>query len=336
MTQRYSPKPIITIAFAATSISALALSPDASIQRSMMFVALGLSLLFVVIIAIAYRRARHMTKKLNDINKSIAMERDSIKRAHKSVFSANERTRLVNRKKNEFIHNLSRNIAKPTSNIVSYAQVIIDSVDETSRPILQGYIKVVQDNSSLLRSLVNDVIDSADLEHARITVTINNFSLSDAVHIAAATMRNKLQSGVKMNIRSMTPETSDMIDSDPKRVEQIILNILINAAKFTSIGHIDVDYAVERENGTASVIVTDTGIGIPEGKEDIIFNRFEKLNPATQGLGLGLYVCRMMAQLIGGKVYVDSRYDKGARFIFTFPITGNEDASGSKNLTIPE
>ena len=298
-----------------------------------MWVFVILLVLLIIVLGFAWRRARLMELRLRRVNESIATERDTLRKVHENIVHANEHAKVVDRKKNDIMQNITREIASPTNAIVSYAQLVIDSVDETHRVRLQEYIKVVRDNSQLLQSLVNDLLDSADAEHARINVSVNNFSLGDAVRIAAATMRDKLAEGVVMNIQDMTPDVSDRVDSDSKRVEQIILNLLLNAAKFTPRGHIDVEYSIDRTTGTATVSVSDTGPGIPKGKEEIIFSRFEKLNPGTQGIGLGLYVCRAMAGLIGGSICVDTSYTLGARFVFTFPISGNTlSGSGSKNI----
>lgn len=286
---------------------------------------LGLiSFLFValVIIFIAYRRARLNAGKLRRMNDSIKNERDSMHIAHQNLIDAQVRINIVDRKKNDFIQNISSDIAEPTNVIVSYSQLVVDSIDEQSRSYLERYIQVVKENSQLLQSLVNDMIDSANAEHARINVVINNFSLSTVVNIAAEIMRKKIHNGVSLNVRYTTPEVSPMVDSDSKRVEQVLVNLLANAAKFTSVGHIDVDYGIDRLSNPAiaTITVSDTGIGIPAGKEEVIFTRFEKLNPTTQGIGLGLYVCRKMAVLIGGQVYVDNSYRQGARFVFSFPV----------------
>ena len=99
----------------------------------------------------------------------------------------------------------------------------------------------------------------------------------------------------------------------------MLLNLLGNAAKFTDEGSITLSYDSDPVAGTLSFAVTDTGIGIPEGKEQVIFQRFEKLDSHSQGSGLGLYICSLVARLLGGTVKVDTTYSKGARFIFTIP-----------------
>lgn len=112
------------------------------------------------------------------------------------------------------------------------------------------------------------------------------------------------------------------ITTDSRRVEQVLINLLSNAAKFTSEGTISLSYIIDRPNNSVTFAVSDTGIGIPEGKEEEIFDRFRKLDRTTQGSGLGLAICRMIADLLGGSVRVDTSHKgKGANFLFTIPIS---------------
>ena len=112
------------------------------------------------------------------------------------------------------------------------------------------------------------------------------------------------------------------IYTDPHRVEQVLLNLLTNAAKFTEKGTITLSYEFSSDRENLIFTVTDTGIGIPRGKEEIIFTRFEKLNSTTQGNGLGLYISRLLAGLLKGSLRLDPDYRQGARFIFTIPVNG--------------
>lgn len=121
------------------------------------------------------------------------------------------------------------------------------------------------------------------------------------------------------------------------RVEQVLLNLLSNAAKFTSSGSIRLQHSVDRTAKTISFIVEDTGIGIPRGKEEFIFERFEKLDYSSPGYGLGLYICRLMANILGGVIYLDPSYRHGARFIFTIPISPRKkDDEKETDKPLPE
>jgi signal transduction histidine kinase len=117
------------------------------------------------------------------------------------------------------------------------------------------------------------------------------------------------------------------IDTDPTRAEQVIINLLTNAAKFTEKGRISVLYGIDTAENVAKIVVEDTGSGIPAGKEQKIFERFYKGSQITQGIGLGLPICRLVSRLLGGSVDLDTTYTSGARFIFTLPINNTDKAA---------
>lgn len=103
-------------------------------------------------------------------------------------------------------------------------------------------------------------------------------------------------------------------------MEQVLTNFLTNAAKFTNKGEIVLSYDIDQTQQQVIFSVTDTGIGVPKDKAEVIFERFEKLDSFAQGTGLGLHICRLIAKLLQGKVMVDTSYTQGARFIFIHPI----------------
>ena len=111
------------------------------------------------------------------------------------------------------------------------------------------------------------------------------------------------------------------ITTDARRVEQVLINLLSNGAKFTEEGYVRLTYSIDPSDKTLTFSVEDTGVGVPKGKEEVIFERFEKLSNLTSGTGLGLNISRSIASILGGSVRVDTSYEgPGARFLFTLPI----------------
>ena len=118
-----------------------------------------------------------------------------------------------------------------------------------------------------------------------------------------------------------TPVESLVIKTDVQRLQQVLINLLSNAAKFTPAGSIKLSFFIDKQNNQLQFSVTDTGCGIPADKCDKVFERFEKLNEYSQGTGLGLAISRLIVEKLGGKIWVDKNYAEGARFVFTHPLS---------------
>ena len=103
-------------------------------------------------------------------------------------------------------------------------------------------------------------------------------------------------------------------------LQQVIINLLSNADKFTKRGKITLDFSVNEEKQMAIFSVTDTGCGIPKGKQGLVFERFEKLNEYAQGTGLGLSICKLIVHKWRGSIWIDPDYTGGARFVFSHPL----------------
>ena len=125
------------------------------------------------------------------------------------------------------------------------------------------------------------------------------------------------------DVRFSTPLDSLELLTDSARLQQVLINLLINATKFTSQGSITLQLEQQTED-TALFSVTDTGTGIPKEKQKKIFNRFEKLNENAQGTGLGLSICQLIIEQLGGSIWIDPDYEEGSRFLFTHPIDKND------------
>ena len=141
---------------------------------------------------------------------------------------------------------------------------------------------------------------------------------------AISSAEHRLQPGVSMSYaRDFEGEFS--FTTDPRRVQQILINLLTNACKHTAKGSITLACSIRESAGRVTYSVTDTGPGVPVDQAEKIFERFTKLNDFVQGTGLGLSICRDIASRMGGEVYLDTSYKEGgARFVFTLPINPPE------------
>lgn len=277
-------------------------------------------LIFMLLIVRVWRRTKMLNNQLTKTNVKLTEERDSLRRIQADLIRTGERARAADKMREQFINNMSHEVSTPLNAIVEYSNLIVDCMDENKKPYLMRFATVIKLNTELLLTLVNDVLDMASIDKKTLKIEKQPVIVSNLAEIAADTFKSRLQPGVRF-VNRITPDSSFIISTDEKRVTQVLLNLLVNAAKFTPEGSVTLDGKLINDGNMYQFSVTDTGVGIPEGKEEIIFERFEKLNRYSQGIGLGLSVSRMIAILLGGEVKVDTTHKgPGARFIFTIPV----------------
>lgn len=281
----------------------------------------------LMIVLILYRRSKHLSRNLRKINLQIAAERDSLKQAQAELILARDKAKAADWVKTDFVNNISHELRTPLAAIVEYSRLITDCADEERQPYMTRFADIVSLNVDLLLTLVNDVLNLASLENSKMTIKTAPASVNEICLFVLDNIRKHINKGVNL-IFTNQDQPDITIDTDRHRIEQILLNLLTNAAKFTVNGSITLAYREIDEGANIEFTVTDTGIGIPRGKEEVIFSRFEKLNPMSQGNGLGLYIGRLMAELLKGRLYLDTEYRKGARFVLIVPteFTANEKA----------
>lgn len=228
-------------------------------------------------------------------------------------------------RKNMFLSNMSHEVRTPLNAIVGFSAVLTDedeSFDDESRREFSEIIKV---NSFQLLKLINDILDFSDFENDNITFNIRTH---DAVKLCNEVVETVMASRkLEVEMRFDTDLSVLMLDTDDARLRQVLINLLVNAAKFTEQGSIVLELKMA-DAGTALFSVTDTGYGIPPEKQHLIFERFEKLNDFVQGSGLGLSICQLIVKYMNGKLWVDSGYTRGARFCFTHPLKYNPALHG--------
>ena len=228
-------------------------------------------------------------------------------------------------RKNMFLSNMSHEVRTPLNAIVGFSAVLTDedeSFDDESRREFSEIIKV---NSFQLLKLINDILDFSDFENDKITFNIRTH---DAVKLCNEVVETVMVSRkLEVEMRFDTDLSVLMLDTDDARLRQVLINLLVNAAKFTEQGSIVLELKMA-DADTALFSVTDTGCGIPPEKQHLIFERFEKLNDFVQGSGLGLSICQLIVKYMNGKLWVDSGYTRGARFCFTHPLKYNPALHG--------
>lgn len=248
-----------------------------------------------------------------------------LKRSQMRQEAMKEKAVQAIQRKNMFLSNMSHEVRTPLNAIVGFSAVLTDedeSFDDESRREFSEIIKV---NSFQLLKLINDILDFSDFENDNITFNIRTH---DAVKLCNEVVETVMVSRkLEVEIRFDTDLSVLMLDTDDARLRQVLINLLVNAAKFTEQGSIVLELKMA-DADTALFSVTDTGCGIPPEKQHLIFERFEKLNDFVQGSGLGLSICQLIVKYMNGKLWVDSGYTRGARFCFTHPLKYNPALHG--------
>ncbi|MDL2304775.1 HAMP domain-containing histidine kinase [Bacteroides sp. OttesenSCG-928-D19] len=259
----------------------------------------------LMVVMILYRKAKRL--------------KDQLLISGKELLIAKDKAEESNRLKSTFMANMSHEIRTPLNSIVGFSNLL--AMEEVPKEDALAYSEIIQSNADLLLRLINDILDMSRLETEKIILSYENY---DIIQLARQTVESVCYSRKTDNkLIFNTDYDAFYIDTDPQRLQQVIINLLSNSIKFTKKGTITLDISVDTENKEVLFSVTDTGIGIPKEKHALVFERFEKLNEHKQGTGLGLAISKLIVDKLGGKIWIDPNYTNGARFVFTHPFHRN-------------
>ena len=239
----------------------------------------------------------------------------------KSVEKAEESDML----KSVFLANMSHEIRTPMNAIIGFSEILSDQ--DLSKKERQEFINYITQGSNTLMNLIEDIIDITKIEAGQIKINfeecdVNN--IMDELYATFIKMKN-MNGKQKLELRLNKPVVKEgfTINTDPSRIRQILSNLIVNALKFTDEGFIEFGFTIVGENQII-FYVKDTGVGIPDDKKDMIFERFGQvdyhLSQNKKGTGLGLSISKKLSDLLGGDLTVESEVDKGSIFYLTLPI----------------
>lgn len=268
--------------------------------------------ILIVIIILSLIIYIHTNKLKNELQR----DKQALLDSEKALRLARDKAQESERLKTLFLSNMSHEIRTPLNAIVGFTQLLeIEMKDNEDQ---REYAHIIIENSELLLNLVNDILDISRLESEKYQFTFEKQNLAYCCTNVIKSVEHRLKKGVKLIFNPQ--DKGFILNTDKLRLQQILINLIGNSAKFTSEGFIELAYTIDKEEGFVRFSVTDTGCGIPENKQEAIFERFEKLNECVQGTGLGLSICRIIAEQFKGKVFLDKDYKGGARFIFLHAI----------------
>ena len=235
------------------------------------------------------------------------------KKQQKELEAARIKAEESDRLKSAFLANMSHEIRTPLNAIVGFSKLVIDAECTNEK---EQYAEIIERNSEILLNLFNDILDLSSLEADSLSFNIRPLKLIDICLQLEQQFCYKVKNGTKLILDDVDSEL--YVSGDWNRIIQIISNLLSNAAKFTPKGEIHFGYR-EKED-FVEFYVKDSGIGIPAERVATIFRRFGKVNDFVQGTGLGLTLCRMLVEKMGGRIWLRSQEGQGSRFYFTLPL----------------
>ncbi len=296
-----------------------------SLQRRLLivgFVSTLIMITFIIVLLLLNRKANRLAKTLAASNATLKIEGDNLRRLRAESIRSRDQALKANSFKADFIKNMSREVTVPLRAITEYSGLIVDCAESSQKKYLERFCKMVEINSELLNGMVNDMLSLSDFDTSASSIKINRSAvdLYEMCNFVVETTRHRVADGVEMSF-SPGDQRDATIYVDQQRIQQILINLLVNSAKFTTEGSIKLIPRIDADNSSITFTVEDTGIGIPADRKEHIFERFYKLNQDTQGAGLGLTVSRMFATLMGGTLVLDTDYHPGARFILTIPLS---------------
>ncbi len=241
-------------------------------------------------------------------------------------------SKIANRTKNEFIATMSHELRTPLTCILGFSRLLLDQVFGRLNQKQQEYLTAISSSGNHLLELINDVLDLSKIEAGQEELTLETLLVEEICLDAVKLVRERAQKKGLQILVYIAPNITTCI-ADNHRLEQILVNLLSNAVKFTETGLVTLN--VEKTADTILFSVIDTGIGISEAQQTILFEAFQQLdsglNRQYEGTGLGLALCRKLALLHGGEITVKSKLLSGSCFTLHLPIQPQDSSKTAQN-----
>lgn len=270
-------------------------------------IGLGSGAITTLIISLLIMYARENSAKQN-IQKALLHEKESLAEAL-------EKAKESDKMKSVFLANMSHEIRTPLNAIIGFSSLIADL--ELGPKEKKEYSDIIKSNNDLLLKLINDILDLSRIESGHMSFTESDCNLNTLLKEIYQTYQNQMPE--KVELRLQIPSEELILKTDQRRLMQIITNFINNAIKFTTNGYIEIGYTCHTEVQEVCFYVEDTGKGIPENQQNAIFERFNKLDEFVQGTGLGLPICKVIAERFGGTIHLKSTEGKGSIFSVSMP-----------------
>jgi signal transduction histidine kinase len=256
-----------------------------------------------------------LTRELEDTNRGIVA-------LYAEIEDKAERLRKADEMKSRFLSNTSHELRTPLSSIRALAKLLLDRMDGDLTPEQERQVRYIEAAAADLSELVNDLLDLAKIEAGRVEVVVAPV-IVDNLFRALKGMLRPLVDDARVDLIFEPCDYTEAFDSDEGKISQVLRNFISNALKFTEQGAVHVSAFHDPEADTITFAVADTGIGISPENLQLIFEEFSQIEHPLQrrskGTGLGLPLCRKLAELLGGRVDVVSQPGVGSTFSLVLP-----------------
>ena len=266
---------------------------------------------FLCVVVVFLWQQRKLNAKLEKSRDKLDEKNRILIEAKEELRKAKEVAEQSNWLKTMFIQNMSHEIRTPLNSIVGFSGVLVDMLDD--KEDIGQYVALIESNSKLLLKLVGDILDISILD-SEVEIKHNAVDVNACCQASIDAAGTLFSPDTKLIFKPACDEL--IINSNYNYIVQVLDNLLSNASKFTHEGSVTLAYEVKKETNQLIFTVTDTGIGIPIDEQEHVFERFVKLDNFSQGAGLGLSICRIVAERLGGFLIIDREYTQGTRFIF--------------------
>ena len=269
------------------------------------------------------QKLSEVSKKLKEANAQLQQANQKLKEYEEKAAKAEKASQM----KSLFLANMSHEIRTPLNAIEGFSRVMAETDSQEER---LNYMEIIESNNSRLLSLVNEILDLSRVESGEIVIKNAPTDLNTLMNSIKQLFKFRCPEAVQLTWQK--PELAVVMNTDENRLTQVFSNLISNALKHTPKGSITFGYRLINDSEDIEFYVSDTGSGIdPNFIEHIFVTYASKDAEQQRGFGLGLALCRIIVEKMGGKIMVDSKLGEGSNFVFTLPFSGNVGGMSTSN-----